>query len=68
MKGSGKVRAVVLFRTRDFDSPQAKLPPLERKEELAEEAEQKLRVPLLLGSSAAEKSDRVGTFGLDADR
>jgi len=59
---------VVLFRTRDFDSPQTKLPPLERVEELAEEAEQKPRFSLGLGSSAAEKSDRVGTFGLDADR
>jgi methylase of polypeptide subunit release factors len=68
MRGSGKVRAVVLFRTRDFDSPQTKLPPLERVEELAEKAHQKPLVPLVLGRSAAEKSDRVGTFGLDTDR
>jgi methylase of polypeptide subunit release factors len=27
MKGSGKVRAVVLFRTRDFNQPETKLPP-----------------------------------------
>jgi methylase of polypeptide subunit release factors len=68
MKGSGKVRAVVLFRRRDSDSPQTKPPPLERVEESAGEAEQKPRVPLVLGSSAAEKSDRVRTFELDADR
>jgi methylase of polypeptide subunit release factors len=68
MKGSGKVRAVVLFRTRDFDSPQRKLPPLEMVEELAEDAQQKPQVPLVLRCSAAEKSDRVGTFRLDADR
>jgi methylase of polypeptide subunit release factors len=68
VKGSGKVRAVVLFRTRKIKTPQTKLPPLEMVEELAEEAQQKPQVPLVLGRSAAEKSDRVGTFGPDADR
>jgi hypothetical protein len=68
MKGSGKVRVVVLFRTRDVETPLTKLPPLGRVEELVEEAQQKPQVPLALGHSAAEKSESVGTFGLDADR
>jgi methylase of polypeptide subunit release factors len=65
IKGSGKVRAVVLFRTRDVKTPQTKLPLLKMVEELAEETPQKPQLPLVLGRSATEKSDRVGMLGLD---